>query len=73
MPAWATLIEAQPDPAVVTDPALRAAIAATGYAWRVRDTATQIEMLLIPPGTFQMGGKDYGEKPVHTVTLTNAF
>jgi formylglycine-generating enzyme required for sulfatase activity len=80
VPAWATLIEAQPDPAVVTDPALRAAIAATGYAWRVRDTATQIEMLLIPPGTFQMGGSASQqfecwshENPVHTVTLTNAF
>jgi formylglycine-generating enzyme required for sulfatase activity len=73
VPAWATLIEAQPDPAVVTDPALRAAIAATGYAWRVRDTATQIEMLLIPPGTFQMGGEVGWAAPVHTVTLTNAF
>ena len=30
VPSWATLVEAQPDPAVVTDPALRAAIAATG-------------------------------------------
>ena len=81
VPSWATLVEAQPDPAVVTDPALRAAIAATGLAWRVRDTATQIEMLLIPPGTFQMGcimgsnqyGCDSWEQPVHTVTLTNAF
>jgi formylglycine-generating enzyme required for sulfatase activity len=79
VPAWATLIEAQPDPAVVTDRALRAAIAATGYAWRVRDTATQIEMLLIPPGTFQMGGSAshqfacWSAGPVHTVTLTNAF
>ena len=81
VPSWATLVEAQPDPAVVTDPALRAAIAATGLAWRVRDTATQVEMLLVPPGTFQMGcimGSDqYGcisrELPVHQVTLTNAF
>ena len=55
VPAWATLVEAQPDPAVVTDPALRAAITATGLAWRVRDTGTQMEMMLIPPGTFQMG------------------
>jgi len=81
VPSWATLVEAQPDPAVVTDPALRAAIAATGLAWRVRDTATQIEMLLVPPGTFQMGcimgSNAYGcysfEQPVHQVTLTNAF
>ena len=81
VPSWATLVEAEPDPAVVTNPALRAAIAATGLAWRVRDTATQIEMLLVPPGTFQMGctimSNQYGcpswEYPVHQVTLTNAF
>jgi formylglycine-generating enzyme required for sulfatase activity len=81
VPSWATLVEAQPDPAVVTDPALRAAIAATGLAWRVRDTATQVEMLLVPPGTFEMGcimGSDQyacysWEQPVHQVTLTNAF
>jgi formylglycine-generating enzyme required for sulfatase activity/subtilisin-like proprotein convertase family protein len=80
VPAWATLIEAAPDPAVVTSSTLRAAITATGLAWRVKDTATQIEMLLIPPGSFQMGcsaSQLYScyssESPVHTVTLTNAF
>ena len=81
VPAWATLIEAVPDPAVVTDPALRTAIAATGLAWRVRDTATQIEMLLVPPGSFPMGcsaastldGCPSLELPVHTVTITGAY
>jgi formylglycine-generating enzyme required for sulfatase activity len=80
VPAWATLIEAAPDPAVVTSATLRAAITATGLAWRVKDTATQMEMLLIPPGSFQMGcsasnqyGCDSDESPVHSVTLTNAF
>jgi formylglycine-generating enzyme required for sulfatase activity len=81
VPAWATLIEFAPDPAVVTDPALRAAIIATGRPWRVRDTATQMEMLLVPPGTFQMGctmGSNQYEcsgrvLPVHHVTLTNSF
>ena len=82
VPPWATLIEGLPDPAVVTDPSLRAAITATGRAWRVRDIGTQMEMLLIPPGVFQMGcimGSNgfvecYSwELPVHTVTLTNAF
>jgi formylglycine-generating enzyme required for sulfatase activity len=80
VPSWA-LVAAQPDPAVVTDPALRSAIAATGLAWRVRDTATQVEMLLVPPGTFQMGcvmgsnlyGCYWPEQPVHQVTLTNAY
>ena len=81
VPSWATLIDYAPDPAVVTDPALRAAIIATGRPWRVRDTATQIEMLLVPPGTFEMGcimgSNQYGcysqELPAHQVTLTNAF
>jgi formylglycine-generating enzyme required for sulfatase activity len=81
IPAWGTVIDAQPDPTVVTDPTLRAAIQAAGLPWRVRDTATGIEMLLIPPGTFQMGcimgSNQYtycgGERPVHQVTLTTAF
>lgn len=78
---WANIIEIQPDPAVVTDPTLRAAIVATGLPWRVRDRGTGIEMLLIPPGTFQMGcimgsnlwGCVSDEQPVHQVTLTNPF
>jgi len=80
VPSWATLIEAYPDSSVVTDASLRAAITATGLAWRVKDTATQIELVLIPPGTFNMGcsasqqfGCDSDENPVHQVTLTNAF
>jgi len=81
VPGWATLIEAFPDPAVVTDPALRMAIAASGLAWRVRDTGTGIEMLLVPPGTFPMGcsegtinfGCYANEQPVHSVTITKQF
>ena len=81
VPTWATLVQFTPDPAVVTDPALRAAISATGLAWRVKDTATQIEFVLIPPGSFQMGcsqgSNQYGcynfEQPVHQVTLTQPF
>jgi formylglycine-generating enzyme required for sulfatase activity len=79
---WGTVLEQSPNPKVVTDPALRAAIVATGLPWRVRDNLTQIEMMLIPPGTFDMGCSPsvvYGcnsggnEDPVHAVTLTNAF
>ena len=80
VPTWATLVEAMPDPAVVTDATLRAAITASGLAWRVRDTATQMEMLLVPPGTFVMGctpsnlsGCSNDENPTHSVTLTQAF
>jgi formylglycine-generating enzyme required for sulfatase activity len=80
VPTWAMLVEADPNPAVVTDVTLRSAIAATGLAWRVRDTATQIEMLLVPQGTFTMGctaSNSYrcksNENPTHSVTLTQAF
>jgi formylglycine-generating enzyme required for sulfatase activity len=80
VPTWATLVEAMPDPAVVTDSTLRAAITASGLAWRVRDTATQMEMLLVPGGTFVMGctaSNQYAcssvENPTHSVTLTQAF
>ena len=80
VPSWATLVEALPDQAVVTDVTLRAAISASGLAWRVRDTATQMEMLLVPPGTFTMGctespqsGCASSEPPTHSVTLTQAF
>ena len=76
---WATVLEFAPDPAVVTDVALRDAIVATELPWRVRDNASQIEMLLVPPGTFAMGcspsasaGCAGHENPVHAVTLTNA-
>jgi formylglycine-generating enzyme required for sulfatase activity len=59
---------------------MRTAIAASGFAWRVRHTATQIEMLLVPAGTYTMGctasatfGCDANENPTRQVTITNAF
>ena len=76
---WADVLEKAPDPAVVTDAALREAIVKTGLPWRVRDRGTGIEMLLVPPGRFSMGrGKDdadawANELPAHDVTLTEAF
>ncbi len=78
-PTWATLLEATPDPAVVTDANLRAAILASGFAWRVRDNGTNIEMMLVPAGTFTMGCSpgdgqcNSNETPTHQVTLTQAF
>ena len=80
VPVWATLLEATPDPTIVTDANLRAAIVASGFAWRIKDTSSNIEMLLVPAGTFMMGcsaSTQYGcyddESPAHQVTLTNAF
>ena len=79
-PTWAALIEFLPDPAVVTNATMRATIAATGLPWRVRDTATQMEMVLVPPATFTMGctasnlyACNSNENPTHSVTLTRAF
>jgi formylglycine-generating enzyme required for sulfatase activity len=78
--SWATTLTYLPDSAVVTNASLRSAIIATGYPWRVRDNGTNIEMVLIPPGTFNMGcsaSNQYAcqsyESPVHAVTLTGAF
>jgi formylglycine-generating enzyme required for sulfatase activity len=78
-PTWATVLEWEPNPAVVTDANLRAAIVASGFAWRIRDNSSNIEMLLVPAGTFPMGCSPddadclVDESPAHQVTLTNAF
>ena len=75
--AWATTITELPSASVVTNETLRAAIIASGLPWRVRDTETGIEMLLVPAGTFTMGcspSTQYGcgsdESPTHQVTLS---
>ena len=76
---WATVLQWNPDPAVVPDAAVRAKIVASGFPWSVRDTGTGIEMLLIPAGTFNMGcsaSNSYGcydDETNHQVTLSNAF
>jgi formylglycine-generating enzyme required for sulfatase activity len=74
------VLEWAPNPTVVTDANLRAAIVASGLAWRVRDNSSNIEMLLVPAGTFTMGCSPStefvcysNENPTHQVTLTQAF
>jgi formylglycine-generating enzyme required for sulfatase activity/uncharacterized surface protein with fasciclin (FAS1) repeats len=77
--SWATVLAAEVDPAVVTDADLRSAIAATGLPWRVRDKASGIELLLVPPGRFRMGASAddpearSNESPSHEVILTRPF
>ena len=77
---WYTVLEQNVNAAVVTNVTMRNAITATNLPWRVRDNGTNIEMLLVPGGTFMMGcspSTQYAcaseESPTHQVTLTNAF
>ena len=73
------VLEQNPDPKVVTDADFRERITETKLPWRVKDIATGIEMLLVPPGTFMMGASpgdtqaSDDEKPAHEVTITKAF
>jgi uncharacterized surface protein with fasciclin (FAS1) repeats/formylglycine-generating enzyme required for sulfatase activity len=77
--AWCEVLERDVDPAVVTDPALREAIAKTGLPWRVQDKQTGIEMLLVPPGQFRMGRSEgdpnayANEVPAHAVTVSQPY
>ena len=80
-PAWADVLEWSPDPAVVQDARFLRGIRRTHLPWRVRDTASGIEMLLVPPGAFQMGcvvtwaGSNCGSNqlPAFPVTLTKPY
>ena len=77
--SWATILEQNPDPKVVTDADFLQRIEATGLPWRVKDKASGMEMLLVPPGKFVMGMSPGDteaigdEKPAHEVTITKAF
>ena len=81
VPAWATMVEFMADPAVVPSAEHRAQIFAAGRPWRVIDSTSGVELLLIPPGDFSMGCTSVGpdlncppeEKPVFPVRLTKAY
>ena len=71
--SWCEVLRQDPDPVVVTNPELLIAISNTGLPWCVRDIGTGIEMLLIPPGTFQMGDPQDYNYNLRQVKLTKAF
>lgn len=60
---WAIVIEREPDPAIVTGEDLRRRMYETGLPWLVKDTASRIELVLVPPGTFMMGAAPDQQKP----------
>jgi formylglycine-generating enzyme required for sulfatase activity len=78
--SWYTVINEFPT--ISPNATVRQNIIATGFPWHVRDNSSQIEMLLVPPGTFTMGCNAFdlgrcntnsNESPRHQVTLTRAF
>ncbi|MEZ6037043.1 MAG: bifunctional serine/threonine-protein kinase/formylglycine-generating enzyme family protein [Planctomycetota bacterium] len=76
--AWAEVLAARPDPAVVTGAEDRARLLATGLPWRVRDRGTGVVLLLVPPGAFDMGSPsdEPGRAPdeqLHRVVVERAF
>ena len=77
--SWAEVLEQNPDPKVVTDADFLKRITETKLPWRVKDKASGMEMLLVPPGKFVMGMSPWDtearddEKPAHEVTITKAF
>ena len=75
--AWET-VEQNPDPMVVTDAAARDRMTATKLPWKIRENATGIVMLLVPPGEFMMGSPENEadrreNETQHRVTISKAF
>jgi formylglycine-generating enzyme required for sulfatase activity len=77
--AWAEVLEQNPDPRVVTDADFLKRITETKLPWQVKDKASGIVMLLVPPGKFVMGMSpgdsqaSPNERPAHEVTITEPF
>lgn len=77
--AWGTVLEPLPDPNVVTNEETRAAIAETGWPWKVREKKSGIVFLLVPPGEYRRGAVDDdpgapdSERPSHMVRISRPF
>ena len=78
-PPGVDVLESAADPALVTDPSLRAAIDATGLPWRVRHRRSGMELLLVPPMGFERGAAlgdqeaADDERPAHAAAVTAPF
>lgn len=76
---WAEIIELGPDPKVVTDATFLKRLKDTSLPWRVRDKLSQVEMLLVPAGSYERGASpddsqaNGNEHPIHQVTLSKPF
>jgi formylglycine-generating enzyme required for sulfatase activity len=78
---WFEVVEAEPDPKVVTDEDAIAKIKQSGKPWKVRHRKSGIVFVLCPPGKFRMGsplsevGRPAveGEEHEHDRSITQAF
>lgn len=79
VPPGCVILQAEPDPAAVTDPVLRASILASGMPWSVQHLASGIEFLLVPEGRVACGASDGDaeaapdEYPAHEVRVQQPF
>ncbi len=78
-PRGCELLEAKPNPEVVSSAELRAAIEASGLPWRVRHSRSGIELLLVPAGAYVRGAASEdgeaadNEHPAHVVHVDEPY
>jgi serine/threonine-protein kinase len=81
---WAEVVRRAPEEREIADPAVRERIAALDLPWLVRERASSTELVLVPPGAFEMGvnrkspdanvkGADPEESPLRKVEIPDAF
>lgn len=79
VPPGCELLEAEPNPEVVTSAALRAAIGESGLPWRLLHTQSGIELLLVPAGVHSRGAAIEdgeaadNERPAHPVHVDQPY
>lgn len=74
VPRGTTIVRGAPDPAVIKDAGIRGRIEKTRHPWLIRDTRSQITLVLIPPGEFFMGSRHHDESGHRgRLTITRPF